>query len=470
MNSKDQCLELRQRAEASFRRKGAQSSESLAELPPKVVGQMLHELRVHQIELEMQNEELRLSQIALESARVRYFDLYDLAPVGYCTISEAGLIQQTNFTAATLLGLARGALFKQPFSRFIHPADQDIYYLQRKKLIESGETQSFEFRMLRYDGTPFWSSLTCSVATESDGAAVLRIVLSDISAIKALDAKLEQARNQLLQAEKMAAVGQLAAGVAHEINNPVGYVNANLGTLSQYLSGLLELVDAYRLASQSCPPEDLALRKANQLADKFELDYVRGDGVALLAETKDGLERIKRIVSDLKGFSHADVAVWETFDLHACLESTLNVAWHELRYKVTLVKDYGDLPVITGLPHQISQVFMNLLINAAQAIPEHGTITLRTGCTDESVWVEVEDSGVGISPEIIPRIFEPFFTTKPVGSGTGLGMALSYGIVQKHQGRIEVRSVVAQGTTFRVSLPIHSAGVNALAGQVKVSP
>ncbi|MEI7612977.1 MAG: ATP-binding protein [Betaproteobacteria bacterium] len=384
-------------------------------------------------------------------------DLYKLAPVGYCTLSEQGLILQANLTAATVLGVARGRLIKQAFSRFISRDDQNAYYLQRKQLLNSGKPASFELRMVRADGSPFWANLACTLALEVDGASVSRIVLSDVSERKALDATLEQTRNQLLQSEKMAAIGQLAAGVAHEINNPVGFVNSNVGTLAGYLTGLLKLVDAYRLAAESCPADDPALREAKRLADDFELDYVRDDAVALLAESKDGLERIKRIVSDLKDFSHVDAVEWELFDLHACLERTLNVVWNELKYKVTLVKEYGELPAITGLPHQLSQVFMNLLINAVQAIPEHGTITLRTGREADSVWVEVEDSGVGIAPENLSRIFEPFFTTKPVGLGTGLGMAVSYGIVQKHKGRIEVRSVVGQGTTFRVSLPIFSA-------------
>jgi signal transduction histidine kinase len=275
---------------------------------------------------------------------------------------------------------------------------------------------------------------------------------------------LELAQQQLLQSEKMAAIGQLAAGVAHEINNPLGYVSSNLGTLRQYLTGLLQLVDAYRLVTLRCAPDDSALLEANRLAGEFDLEYVRDDAPVLLAESTCGLDRIRRIVSDLKDFSHVDAVVWEPFDLHACLESTLNVVWNELKYKVTLVKEYGDLPAITGLPHQLSQVFMNLLINAAQAIVEHGTITLRTGCAADSVWIEVEDSGVGIAPENLPRIFEPFFTTKPVGSGTGLGMAVSYSIVQKHQGSIDIRSEVGQGTTVRVNLPIHPAGVDSQAG------
>ena len=273
--------------------------------------------------------------------------------------------------------------------------------------------------------------------------------------LKTLNEQLELTRGQLLQSEKMAAIGQLAAGVAHEINNPVGFVKANLGPLEEYLTGLLQLVDAYRLVAKRCPPDDPALYAANRIADRFELDYVRTDSVALIAESKDGLERIRRIVRDLKDFSHVDDAEWKFIDIHACLESTLNVVWNELKYKVTLVKDYSGLPEITCLPSQLSQVFMNILINAAQAISDHGTITLRTGLEANSIWVEIEDTGAGIAPEHLSRIFEPFFTTKPVGSGTGLGMAVSYGIIQKHDGRIDVRSEVGHGTTFRIKLPIH---------------
>jgi len=455
-NLSAQTIELRQRAEAAFREAAAQSPGNLADLSPEVIGLLLHELRVHQIELEMQNEELRCAQLELDASRARYFELYDLAPVGYCSISESGLILHANLAAATLLGVTRGALVRRRFSRFILRDDQDSYYLRRKQLIGGGEPQSFELRMVTSDGTPFWSSVACSVA-QNEGAPEIRIVLTDISARKSVEAKLEQTQSQLLQSEKMAAIGQLAAGVAHEINNPVGFVNSNVGTLGEYLTGLLQLVDAYRFAVKSSPPDDFALGKANRLADEFELDYVRGDAVALLAESKDGLERIKRIVNDLKDFAHIDAVVWESFDLHACLDRTLNVVWNELKYKVTLAKEYGELPAITGLPHQLSQVFMNLLINAAQAIPERGTITLRTGREADSVWVEVEDTGVGIAPENLSHIFEPFFTTKPVGLGTGLGMAVAYGIVKKHEGRIEVRSIVGQGSTFRVSLPICAA-------------
>ncbi|MDP2785443.1 MAG: ATP-binding protein [Sulfurimicrobium sp.] len=275
-----------------------------------------------------------------------------------------------------------------------------------------------------------------------------------IAELQATNRKLAETQSQLLQAEKMASIGQLAAGVAHEINNPVGYVASNISALGRYVNELLPLLDACERLEASLSgdaPELLALRA---LKEKTNLAYLREDLHDLLAESKEGLERVKKIVLDLKTFSHVDQAEWQIVDLHQGLESTLNIVWNELKYKAEVVKEYGDLPEVECLPSQLNQVFMNLLVNAAHAIENHGTITLRTGQEGKRVWVEVSDNGKGIAPEHIERIFDPFFTTKPVGKGTGLGLSLSYGIVKKHHGQIEVESTPGMGARFRVWLPV----------------
>ncbi|MGE5531846.1 MAG: PAS domain S-box protein, partial [Bacteroidota bacterium] len=195
MTSNNDWLELRQQAEEIARKEAAPSSEDLESRSPEGTRQTLHELRVHQIELEMQNEELRRMQAELEAARARYFDLYDLAPVGYCTLSEQGLILEANLTAATLLGVARSALVKQPISRFIFPEDQAIYYLFRKQLFETGTPQACELRMRRADAAPFWARLEATVAPDAAGAPGCRVVLSDITARR----QLEEAQAFLLQ-------------------------------------------------------------------------------------------------------------------------------------------------------------------------------------------------------------------------------------------------------------------------------
>ncbi|MFZ3152902.1 ATP-binding protein [Pseudomonas sp.] len=258
--------------------------------------------------------------------------------------------------------------------------------------------------------------------------------------------KLEAANNQLLQSEKLAAIGQLAAGVAHEINNPIGFVFSNLKTLSGYVQDLLKIIDAVDAVAD--------LDELRQLKRGLEYDYIRGDVGALIDESEDGIDRVKRIISALKDFSHIEEEEFRPADLHRGLDTTLNVVNNELKYKAEVVKEYADLPEVECIASQINQVAMNLLVNAAHAIEKFGRITLRTGLEYDEVWLEVEDTGKGIEPKVLNRIFEPFFTTKPVGKGTGLGLALSYTIVQRHNGRIEVKSEVGTGTRFRVYLPI----------------
>ncbi|MDP2788267.1 MAG: ATP-binding protein [Pseudomonadota bacterium] len=274
---------------------------------------------------------------------------------------------------------------------------------------------------------------------------------------KILIKKLEEAHNQLLQSEKMASVGQLAAGVAHEINNPIGYINSNLGTLRGYVERLLGVLDAYA-AAETLLPVGEATQQIEAAKARADLAYLKTDIVDLLAETGDGIARVRRIVQDLKEFSHVDQGDWMLADLHKGLESTLNVVNNEIKYKARVVKEYGVLPMLHCLPSQLNQVFMNLLVNAAHAIEDQGVITLRTGTrvgeAGEEAWVEVADTGKGIPAHLLTRIFDPFFTTKPVGQGTGLGLSISYGIVQKHGGRIEVESEPGKGTAFRVVLPI----------------
>ena len=274
----------------------------------------------------------------------------------------------------------------------------------------------------------------------------------------------QQVQIQLMQSEKMAAIGQLAAGITHEINNPVGFVTSNLASLDGYQRDVFELLDAYEDLEEICTSDAAALSNIRALKQQKEIDFLRTDIAQLIAESRQGLLRVAKIVSDLKNFSRVESTDWEWTDLREGLESTLNIVWNEIKYHCTLNKDYGDVPKVYCNPSQINQVFLNLLVNAAQAIPEKGNITIRTGLSDGEVFIAIADTGAGIPAENLPRLFEPFFTTKPVGKGTGLGLSISYSIVQKHKGRIAVDSELGKGTTFTVWLPLTAAGELAGAG------
>jgi signal transduction histidine kinase len=271
-----------------------------------------------------------------------------------------------------------------------------------------------QLRMFDADGLP--AAVDASYAGYDDQLRQLRQELADT-------------RAQLRQAGKLAALGEAAAGIVHEINNPLGYLNANFGVLQEYLDEL-----------QIAPVQQLLRRELQQLLD----------------ESQDGLQRVLRIVRDLKDFSRTDEGQdWQWADLHQGMDATLNILAGEIKYRADVVREYGQLPPMQCLPSQLNQVLMNLVINAAQAISgPRGTITLRTGTDGGEAWFSVSDTGNGIAADALPRIFEPFFTTKPAGVGTGLGLPLSRDIVRRHGGRIEVQTEAGRGTTFRVALPL----------------
>lgn len=283
-----------------------------------------------------------------------------------------------------------------------------------------------------------------------------RELLDRNSELNALNAKLSKTQEHLVQSEKLASIGQLAAGVAHEINNPIGYIFSNFGTLENYLVSLFDMLAVYeRTEASHNVPETVRELKAKR--ESLELDFLKEDIPVLMRESREGIVRVRKIVQDLKDFSHVDANPdWQFSDLNRGIDSTLNVVNNEVKYKADVVKAYGDIPEVQCMPSQINQVAMNLVVNAAHAIgPERGKITVRTGVDGGKVWFEVADTGSGIPKDVLPRIFDPFYTTKPVGKGTGLGLSLSYGIVQKHHGSIDVQTEIGLGTTIRVTLPIN---------------
>jgi len=276
--------------------------------------------------------------------------------------------------------------------------------------------------------------------------------------------ELKNAQAQIVQQEKMASIGQLAAGVAHEINNPMGFIISNLSSLKGYTTKIAtflrvheqtvaELIKDY--AGKSDNEKITSLLQKLQDAKRLQkIDYIIEDTVDLITETQNGADRVKNIVKDLKGFARVTIDDSLDGDINAGLESTINVIWNELKYKTTLEKEYGDIPLIKCNLGQLNQVFMNLLLNAVHAIDTQGEIRIKTWSENCKVLVSITDTGCGIPPEIINRIFEPFFTTKEVGKGTGLGLSICYEIIRKHDGEITVDSKIGEGTTFTVKIPI----------------
>ena len=273
--------------------------------------------------------------------------------------------------------------------------------------------------------------------------------------------KLQQTQAQLVQNDKMASVGQLSAGIAHEINNPTGFVLSNLKTLEEYINDIRCLITEYDTLLQRCigiSDEDVSciVKNIEKFKEKIDVVFLLHDIAQIFKETQDGMRRISKIVRDMKEFSHAGSDKPEYTDVNKGLESTLNIVWNEIKYKSEVKTLYGDIPQVLCYPQQLNQVFMNILVNAAHAIEGKGVITLRTFSENGNVVIEISDTGKGISPEHLSRIFEPFFTTKPVGMGTGLGLSVAYAIIKKHNGEITVDSKVGAGTRFQVCIPVEA--------------
>jgi signal transduction histidine kinase len=292
--------------------------------------------------------------------------------------------------------------------------------------------------------------------------------------------ELKQAQSHLVQSEKMASIGRLVAGIAHEINNPLAFIQSNRGSLRKYLDRLTEFFARYEDAEKVACQREISSSEGGETAalpGKFaelkralKVDFILEDVPKLIEESGEGVRRVKQIVSDLKSFSHPGGDGLKLANINDGLESTLNIVWNELKYKARVARDFGELPHVACYPERLNQVFMNILVNAAQAIQDKGEIRITTRLVEQSdctgggksplsassqcIFIEISDTGCGISREHMSKVFDPFFTTKEVGKGTGLGLNMAYNIIQQHGGRIDVDSTVGEGTTFTVRLPV----------------
>ena len=373
-------------------------------------------------------------------------------------VDPEGVISVCNGAAAQILGRVEDDLVgRRADEWFRDPGGEDIL----ARTLTSGERfRGAESLITRPDLTVVPIGISCAPISAADGSVRGAVAtFQDLSEIRLL-------QRQVLQTEKMASIGQLAAGVAHEINNPTGFIHANLYQMSEYVGDLRR---AWTLVEQlqKCVAHGEAqeVRRTSEelasLAEEVDVDFLLSDLGKAIRESQEGAERIRHIVHDLRDFSHPDTGERVLADVNQCLDSTATIVWPMMKHLVVLEKEYCDLPAVPCFPTQIKQVFTNLMVNAYQAIEEKlgdageiGRIQLATRRSGDSVVISVSDTGVGIAPDSIDRIFDPFFTTKKVGEGTGLGLSTSFNILQRHGGRIEVDSTPGSGTTFRVVLPV----------------
>jgi two-component system NtrC family sensor kinase len=271
-------------------------------------------------------------------------------------------------------------------------------------------------------------------------------------------------QQKVLQSAKLASIGELAAGVAHEINNPLGFVMSNCNSLTQYVNSLDKYIAAIERSRKDSVQNGEALQTVSQihkLKEELDIDFIREDITSLLKETQDGLKRMSKIVSDLKTFARAESDTPEKHQVNSLIDDALNLVRNETKYKLEIVKNLGELPEITCFPNQLVQVFTNLFINAAHAVEKKGTLTISTSSDVKHVSIAVWDNGSGIPENLLPKIFDPFFTTKEPGKGTGMGLSISHSIVEEHGGTITVHSKEGEGTEFVIDLPLQGLDIKA---------
>jgi two-component system, cell cycle sensor histidine kinase and response regulator CckA len=456
---------LRRRAEKVLRKKVARQQVDLSEMSPEDLQGVVHELQVHQIELEMQNEELHRTQLALDQERARYFDLYDLAPIGYCTLNAKGLLTEANQTVATLLGVAQAEMVERPLSHFILKQDRDIYYLFSKPLFKSiateqqyqeqkgvelpSESPVCELRMTKKDDTIFWAHLKMSVVHWAEQQPEFRVTLIDISDRKRAEAKRVDFDAQQKQIQKAESLQRMAGAIAHLFNNQLYVVLGNLEMALEDLVGnptvRSKLVNAIRAARRSSEVSGLMLTYLGHNAGKPEI-------IDLSAVCRDTLPRIQRYISD-----RVDIETDLPFPGPAVKTNT-----NQLQQILTQLITNGWEAIGDGT----GRVRITTRTIEASEIPEtHVVPAERRFVTELFACLEVADTGCGMSGEEMDKIFDPFFSTK--FTGRGLGLAVATGLTRAWNGMIGVESTVGEGSVFRVYLPLITDGVPQHAEQVK---
>ena len=452
---------------------------------------VVHALRLNRsqrrlrTQLEEQVFELRTTELALRESQVFYHSLVESLPQSILRKDRDGRFTFCNRNFSNELGRTPAEVLGQDDFSFFPREVAEKYRLDDARVIEEGKpfeaveehpTPNGSVSYVQITKTPlfdaernaigiqgiFWDVTEKKQAEEQLHAQ--NLLLREMAASERVAHEaLKETQSRMVQSEKLAGLGQMVAGVAHEINNPLSFVSNNVAVLQRDLADLLELLALYRQGEgplAECRPDlvaDIVDRR-----ERVDLDYTLTNLPRLLDRTRDGLARIQQIVRDLRLFARLDEGDLNEVDLNEGVSSTITIVLgHARKKKVQIEKDLGRLPPLTCYGAKLNQVVMNLVMNAIDACPEGGTVTVRTVADDRGIRLDVIDTGCGIEPAIRERIFDPFFTTKPVGVGTGLGLSISYGIVQDHGGTIEVNSTPGHGARFTVKLPPKAAFAHA---------
>jgi signal transduction histidine kinase len=424
-------------------------------------------------------DELQSSNRIMTNEKNKYLTIFESLPFPVILLDAHHQIDNQNFAATLWLGghpipgaFYYGAKFDMALKNGHHEqieparhhlpewllpeieafsANKEIQYHYYEREIEAGGDKYLYFIQL---------SKMMDVSGKFAGSVIMVQNFTD-----ARKAEEERARmkEQLLVSEKMASIGQLAAGVAHEINNPIGFIASNLNRLGEYAADMIHLIETHSHLTKAVEAtasigEELksAVTCVHAVESDIDTPFLCEDIQAVIKECMEGADRVQQIVADLKDFAHPGLNHPQHADINRCLDSTLNMLRNELKYKATLVKDYGKIPQVLCYPRQLNQVFMNIIVNAAQALEKSGEIRISTRESGDFVRIRITDTGCGMADDQVKRIFEPFYTTKPVGTGTGLGLHIAYQIVQQHKGHIEATSRPGQGTTFTINLPLNA--------------
>ena len=435
------------------------------------------------------DERKRIEETMRENAEKRRVILEDIKEA-YYEADINGRFIFVNNAMCKILGYTRNELIGQKYWCLLdEPTLKTLYAAVDKSYKTNEPVKMLDMEAIRKDGARLISETSVSIIRDTEGSFIgFRGISRDVTKRRQMEEELKKNQEELikknkeidenrkhiqhalerlekayeelkasqlkvLQQEKMASIGQLAAGVAHELNNPMSFISSNLSTLDKYVHRLIDFIGTQSEIIESFKNK-AAVKKAEEKRKKIKLDYILEDLKVMLKESLDGSDRVKKIVYELNCFSRMDEEEYKEADINECIDSAIIIVWNELKYKSTLEKNYGNLPHTKCYSRQINQIFVNLLINAVNSIADKGVIKIKTWHKDGFIFMEVSDTGVGIPRQNLIKIFEPFFTTKDAGKGTGLGLSITYEIVQRHKGEITVKSEVGRGTTFTIRIPV----------------